>query len=165
MREAMRNANAPTNGAEQAANDTVTALERQLAVLQSSEAEVKMQEELAKARNQVEYDRIFALQNAIMLQGTMNDLVKQEAEEKKKAQEAAAKEAQRVAKNLTPDMTPQQATQGRLLVRGTGGDIQGQILSVLKQAFGVQQQQLRALQEYLRSKERDPYTLTKLVVP
>jgi hypothetical protein len=62
------------------------------------------------------------------------------------------------------DTSPQQATQGRLLTRGTGGDPQTQILAQIKQLVRVAQDQLKADELYRRQKERG-IILKTLVVP
>lgn len=161
QREAMRNAQvqSSTQTVDKKAEDTMTALERQLSVLLSSETQVKNSEQLAQARTDAEYEYIQSLQDEIAIRQTMKEM---EAEDKKKKEEAK-KEQERLDKLGQADKAPQQATQGRLLTRGTGGD---QALLLAKQQVTFLQQIKKVLDDtYNRDKNRDPYTLTKLVVP
>jgi hypothetical protein len=164
QRDAMRAATATPQAQEdtgaKAFESTLEALEKQLVALELGEEYVRSAEQLATARNEQERQRIELLQSQVFEQKKLNDL----QDEAKRQAEVDAKKAADLAKMMRPDQSPQQAVQGRLLTRGTGGDVATQTLNAIKSLVKVAQQAARDEELYRRQKDRG-FTVRQVVVP
>jgi hypothetical protein len=160
MRAATATPQAQEDTGAKAFEATLDALEKQLVALELGEEYVRSAEQLATARNEQERQRIELLQSQVFEQKKLNDL----QDEAKRQAEVDAKKAADLAKMMRPDQSPQQAVQGRLLTRGTGGDVATQTLNAIKSLVKVAQQAARDEELYRRQKDRG-FTVRQVVVP
>lgn len=145
-------------GAAKRVDDVIAGLERQIQVAMLGEDIIKAQEQRAAARNEQERERIRLLQDQLT---EFNSIVAADEafeKESKKAEE----EAKRRAELTRAQTAPQTAVQGRLLTRGTGGDIGTQMLNVLKQIAATAQKQLEKT-PYEKAKAQTIYLKTVTV--
>jgi hypothetical protein len=131
---------------EAAALERIAELERQSLVnLQAKQIELTKGKEAARA---------FRLEQEGLAKDVAQDIAKREAE-LKKIEDAPSREV---------DKSPQQAVQGRLLTKGTGGDVATQTLNAIKSLVKVAQQAARDEELYRRQKDRG-FTVRQVVVP
>lgn len=157
---------------ETAFEKTLKALERQVAVLQESEAVVKRREELATAetaeqRNQLELLQLKAvkLEQAKKDQEFLTKQAQKQADEEARERERKEEESRKRFQELAPQFGTIQATQGRLLTQGpTAGPFDKLFAESQKQTAELKQ--INQRQERLELTTRTDKTyLTTVQVP